>query len=125
MIDKVKKTGLPVGAARLFYVFSLWLLFLFLVAEKETVILGELAYEQESVDGCDAVADDVGYPLTLAAVFLGHKEAFLQCGELTIVFAYLRKELCLALLNLVQRVILLLGCLYGQVDVHSGKDVGG
>jgi hypothetical protein len=96
MIDKVKKraclSGLPVSFMSFpygFYFFFLRLLFLFLVAEKETVILGELAYEQESVDGCDAVADDVGYPLTLADVFLGHKEAFLQCGELTIVFAYL------------------------------------
>lgn len=89
MIDKVKKTGLPVGAARLFYVFSLWLLFLFLAAEKKAVVLGEFANEQESVDGSDAVGDERGYPLTLAAVFLGHKEAFLQCGELTIVFAYL------------------------------------
>ncbi len=123
MIDKVKKTGLPVGAARLFYVFSLWLLFLFLVAEKETVILGELAYEQASVDGCDAVGDERGYPLSLAAVFLRRKKTVLQRGELAVVLAYLRKKLCLALLNLVQRVVLLLGCLNGQVDLHNKKDV--
>lgn len=48
---------------------------LFLLAsDKPSVVLHQFANQQEGINGCDAVADEVGYQLTLGIGLLGHEK---------------------------------------------------
>ena len=57
-------------------------LFALLASEDVAVCLHELAYQQEAVDGGDAVADQMGYEFALATGFLGNSEVVPKCADL-------------------------------------------
>ena len=57
-------------------------LFALLASEDVAVCLHELAYQQEAVDGGDAVADQMGYEFAFAARLLRGYQIMPKCADL-------------------------------------------
>jgi hypothetical protein len=58
------------------------LLFALLASEDVAVAFHELAYQQETVDGSNAVAYQVGYEFTFAAGLLWGYQIMPKCADL-------------------------------------------
>ena len=85
-----------------------------LLSEEVSVVFDKFTYQQEGVDGGDAVAYDAGCPFPLGAGLLGYEQAFPQRGELVAVVLDFRGKFLLAQSDVVKRVVFLFGGSDGQ-----------
>ena len=77
--------------------------------KQETVALNQLVNQQETVDGCDAVADEIGYQLSLAVRLLGSHQLMPNGSDMLVAILYLVLQFVLAGLKIFQCVVDLLG----------------
>jgi len=74
-------------------------------AEDVTIVLQQLAHEQEGIDSRDAVGHHIGYKLPLRDILTLHEHLSPQRREARAVLLQLFCELLLALTDFLQRVV--------------------